>query len=155
MILRKIFGYDDEAIDTFINKWMNLIESTEFLAFDKNFPYTHPTLSRLYGRAKLIVCTARQHRLSTVEQLKNLNLLNFFSEILVTEKINSKSFLIQSQLCCINENDWIIGDTGNDINTGKQLGIKTCAVLSGFLNSTSLLQYKPDVVLNSINDFSI
>ena len=55
----------------------------------------------------------------------------------------------------MSKNDWIIGDTGKDIETGQQLGIKTGAVLSGFLNLKSLLLYKPDLIINNIIEFKI
>jgi phosphoglycolate phosphatase len=155
IILRSKFGFDDLEIAKFTNQWMDLIESPEYLAFDEKFQFTHSTLLRLQSQAQLIVCTSRQHRLSALQQLERLNLLSFFSVILVTEQKTSKESLVISCLHNLNKNDWIIGDTGIDINTGKQLGIKTCAVLSGFLNHANLLEYDPDLVLNSINDFMI
>jgi phosphoglycolate phosphatase len=48
------------------------------------------------------------------------------------------------------EECWIIGDTGKDIETGKQLNIKTVAVLSGFLNKKSLTEYNPDKIVDSV-----
>ena len=49
--------------------------------------------------------------------------------------------------------DWMIGDTGKDIQVGQMLGIKTCAVLSGFLNEKALLNYGPDLILPTAADF--
>jgi len=47
----------------------------------------------------------------------------------------------------------MIGDTGKDIQVGQMLGIKTCAVLSGFLNEKALLNYGPDLILPTAADF--
>ena len=46
-----------------------------------------------------------------------------------------------------------MGDTGEDIRVGKALKIKTCAVLSGFMNEKKLLGYNPDVIRSSVVGF--
>jgi phosphoglycolate phosphatase len=51
--------------------------------------------------------------------------------------------------------DWLLGDTGHDINVGKALGLHTCAVLSGFLSHASLLPYGAECILASVADFKL
>ena len=53
----------------------------------------------------------------------------------------------------INSSDWFVGDTGKDIETGKSLGMQTAAVLYGFLNKEKLIEYKPDLIINTVIDF--
>src|SRR2546421_346944 len=48
--------------------------------------------------------------------------------------------------------DWYVGDTGIDIRTGKQLGVRTVAVLSGFRSEEALVAYEPDYVINDVRE---
>jgi len=47
----------------------------------------------------------------------------------------------------------MLGDTGEDITVGKSLNLKTCGLLSGFLNAQDLLVYEPDLILDSVVEF--
>ena len=153
-ILASVYGYGVAEIESFVIDWMKTIETPELLALDKNFHGIHSALERLGKHAMLHVCTARQHRQAAIEQLDRLGLLHFFNSVMVTEQRRGKEELIASVdgLC---PQDWIIGDTGKDIQVGQALGIKTCAVLSGFLSLKSLCPYHPDLILKSAIEFTL
>jgi phosphoglycolate phosphatase len=153
MILANQFGYEEDAIARFVKAWMALIERPEFLMLDTDFPNVHDTLARLRKRARLYVCTARQHRGPTLEQLERLRLLPFFKEVLVTERQCSKESLVHRRVPELSASDWMLGDTGEDITVGKSLNLKTCGLLSGFLSEQDLLAYAPDLILNSVAEF--
>lgn len=153
-ILAKEFGLDAFAIARFVADWMERIEAPEFLALDKNFPFMHEALKRLGKQARLHVCTARQHRELAVDQLDRLGLLTYFDSVMVTEQSRGKEELIAS-VPGLGAQDWMFGDTGKDIQVGQALGIKTCAVLSGFLSEKSLRPYGPDLILESVVDFCL
>ena len=131
---------------------MGNIEAPEFLALDKNLPGMHATLAELCEQANLYVCTARQYSIPLLNQLERLRLLYYFDEVMVTEQTRSKEELVRT-LPSLASQDWMIGDTGKDIQVGQMLGIKTCAVLSGFLNEKALLNYGPDLILPTAADF--
>ena len=145
-ILIKQFSFDAAAIKRFVADWMGNIEAPEFLALDKNLPGMHATLAELRKQANLYVCTARQYSIPVLDQLERLRLLHYFDEVMVTEQTRSKEELVRT-LPSLASQDWMIGDTGKDIQVGQMLGIKTCAVLSGFLNEKALLNYGPDLIL--------
>lgn len=153
-ILTKYFGFDAVSIERFVSIWMDSIESPELLAFDTSFPGIHETLERLSKQARLHVCTARQNRQPAVDQIGRLGLLPFFESIMVTEQTTNKEELIAT-VSGLGTQDWIIGDTGKDILVGQALGIKTCAVLSGFLSEKSIKLYDPDLILPIATDFYI
>lgn len=153
-ILAKEFGYDAADIERFVVDWMERIEAPEYLSLDKNFPGMHEALERLGKQARLHVCTARQHRQMAVDQLDRLGLLPYFDSVVVTEQSRSKEELIAA-LPGLGPQDWILGDTGKDIQVGQALGIKTCAVLSGFLSEKSLWPYGPDLILPVAADFRL
>ena len=154
MILTDLLGFSQEDIGRFVEKWMGLIESPDFLAFDTCLPAIHQSLRQLGQYATLHICTARQYRDLALKQLAQFDLLPFFSQVLVTSQRCSKELLIRQHAPSIDSHDWIIGDTGKDIQTGKALNINTCAVLSGFQNNATLLEYGPDLILDSAADFS-
>jgi len=151
-ILAREFGFNLIAIKCFVADWMARIEAPEFLALDKNFHGIHETLDRLGTQASLHVCTARQHRQPVIDQLDRLGVSHYFDSVMVTEQSRSKEELIAA-LPGLGPDDWILGDTGKDIQVGQALGIKTCAVLSGFLSEKSLVPYGPDLVLPAVTDF--
>ena len=151
-ILINEFRFDAAAIKRFVTDWMGNIEAPEFLALDKNLPGMHATLAELREQANLYVCTARQYSIPLLNQLERLRLLYYFDEVMVTEQTRSKEELVRT-LPSLDSQDWMIGDTGKDIQIGQMLGIKTCAVLSGFLNEKALLNYGPDLILPTATDF--
>jgi|TARA_B110000259_G_scaffold33038_1_gene36428 phosphoglycolate phosphatase len=148
------FAFDSAAIEVFIANWMDRIEAPEFLSLDKNFPGMHQALKKMRKQAKLHVCTARQAKQPVYYQLERLGLLHYFDSIMVTEQNRGKEELV-AKVPNLERHDWIIGDTGRDIQVGKMLGLKTCAVLTGFLNEESLRGYEPDLILATASDFRL
>jgi phosphoglycolate phosphatase len=154
-ILSKEFMYPPDAVAQFMKDWMALIESPKYLALDTEFHGIRETLAVLKRDARLYVCTARQHRQPAIQQLIDFGLLKFFDDVLVTEQNYSKVDLIKRAIPNITPLDWVIGDSGKDIETGKNLKIQTCAVLSGFLNRENLVKYDPNLILSSAVEFVV
>lgn len=155
LILSTQFGYGDDDIRRFVQAWMGLIESTEFLSMDSNFDGLKEALVRLSVQARLHVCTARQSRESAVTQLESLGLLNYFESLMVTEQKYSKDFIIGRDVSHLAREDWLIGDTGSDIKVAQSLGINSCAVLSGFMSRDVLVGYKPTRIIDSVVQFAL
>lgn len=153
MILEKQMGYSRDQIATFVAKWMDLIESPEFLKLDENFEGMCEVLADLSCKATLHVCTARQLRAPVLNQLDRLGLSSYFTTVLVTELKSSKETLIKASIPNLSSTDWIIGDTGKDIQAGQALGLRTCAVLTGFQKRETLQTYNPDIILSSVREF--
>lgn len=154
-LLKQELGWRPAAITEFVDQWMELIESPSYLALDTNHVGMADTLAVLAESAKLHVCTARQKRQPVLDQLERLGLLHFFKNVLVTEQNSTKEALIAAHVKNLGQGDWMLGDTGKDIQVGKMLKIQTCAVLNGFLSLQSLLPYGPDRVLDTASQFVI
>lgn len=154
-LLRHEEGFGDEQVAVFEAEWMARIETPEMLALDAIFPGVPQALACLARQATLHLCTARQRREPVLSQLGRLGLAPYFSTVLVTLQSSSKDALIKTHIPDRGAGDWMIGDTGKDIEVGRRLGMRTCAVLSGFLSRDSLLPYRPDLILNSATDFSL
>lgn len=151
-ILRQYFYYTEDSIKDFQEKWMKRIELPEWLEKDIPFDGVSNFLKKVSQSHTLYIVTARQFREEVIKQVKKFGWSDYFKGILVTEQKVEKFDLIKT-VENISEEDWLVTDTGKDINTGKKLGIRTAGVLSGFLNRDSLLEYKPDIILPIILDF--
>ena len=154
-ILKNLYSYGDEKTNNFLNSWMSLIEAPKYLELDKNFPGTQYFIKNNLCRFNLYICTDRQFVNSTIFQLKYLGLFEYFKKVLVTEQKRKKEDLIIDEVPDLSSEDWIVGDTGKDIEAGHALRIKTCAVTSGFLSLESLLPYRPTCIINSVIEFTI
>lgn len=151
-ILRGIFDYPDDSIGLFQQSWLGLIEQPEWIGYDKPFPGITEKLVELTGRYSLVMVTARQSADVVKEQIGKFGWEGLFDHVLVTGQEMEKKDLILNRVS-VTPDDWFIGDTGIDIQTGKFLKIKTAAVLSGFRNSKKLEKYHPDVIIDGLLDF--
>lgn len=150
-ILSTYLQYKEENILLFKQEWLNLIETEYYLLLDKPFLFSNTILSTLEKQGhKLYLITARQSKVMLLKQLKMHNLDKFFSEVLVTEAVRTKTQLIIESELGLSASDLYVGDTGVDIQTAKQIGVRSMAVLSGFRNRTILQSYKPDYIENDI-----
>lgn len=150
-ILKNNFAYNDAEIDQFKKIWLDLIEAPEWLNYDKPFDGVTDYLARLKEKNDIYLVTARQFEASLFLQMKQHNWDKIFKEIFVTGGNKEKADLIMQNVKT-GPDDWFIGDTGKDIQTGKLLGMKTAAVLSGFLSRKKLQEYNPDVIAEKVTD---
>lgn len=154
-ILTAEFGYSRHECQEFVTQWMLLIEHTDFLKFDNLLDGIEEKLQELEKNATLYVCTARQYEAPVIVQLNELGIRKYFKKVFVTQQKLSKTNLISENVTNYTPLDWFIGDTGHDINTGKELDMNTCAVTSGFLSHQVLVDYNPDLIVKSVAEFSI
>lgn len=150
--LKKYFNYTDEQISLFKNNWMEKIEEESRLLEDKPIENISDVFMNLAKDNKLYIVTNRQSKYLAIKQIKDLSLFDFFEDILVTEQKKTKADLIKEKVA-VKADDIFIGDTGEDILTAKELGIKSIAVSYGFLNKDILAEYKPDFVIDEVKDF--
>ncbi|MDS1315137.1 HAD family hydrolase [Aliarcobacter butzleri] len=150
-LLMGTFNYSEEGVKRFKIKWLSKVEEVERLKCDLPFCYSEVLLKKLYEKYNLFVVTNRQSKQLVIEQIKSYGWNSFFQKILVTEQLQTKEELIKNN-CQVSSEDYFIGDTGEDILTGKSLGIKTIALASGFLNSEILKEYEADIILNGVEE---
>ena len=150
-ILKNQFHFSHSETEEFEKKWMEQIELPEWLGLDKPFAGVTGFLNELKTNNSLYVVTARQFENETLQQIDGFGWTGVFEKILITGQKEEKINLIRKAMDP-DPTDWMVGDTGKDIQAGKALGIRTAAVLSGFLNEKSLLPYDPDVIVNHVTD---
>lgn len=152
-ILLTKFLYSEVEYENFVKNWMDKIELPEWLALDQPFPGVTKYLFALSQRHSLYIITARQSTDRALKQVENYGWTGFFENVFVTNLQKEKFEVLKNVI--IEQTDWLIGDTGNDIMTGKKLGMKTAAVLSGFLCKEKLVEYQPDMIINGVKDFIV
>lgn len=150
-ILKSVFDFSSNEINVFKTRWLELIESPEYLSYDIPFQGVAEYLSSCTTFAEVFLLTARQSEERVHDQLARFGLSKYFTDVLVTGGNKDKYDLVTSRYSCSNQ-DWIIGDTGYDVNIGKRLNIRTAAVCSGFLSKEKLQEYKPDLLVETIID---
>ena len=152
-ILSERYGYTDKKIASFQSAWMDLIEEENWLNKDVLFPGVIEHLQVLGKVADLFLLTARQRPEMVDYQLNRTGLKGFFTGIYVTGGKLRKDDVVAGLL--FTNDDWMIGDTGHDVEVGKRLGIRTASVTNGFLSKESLLPYGPDLILDRFTDFNV
>lgn len=152
-ILLQTCSYSERQIEEFDNKWMDTIETPSWLELDTPIPGVTDFLIAAKAKHLLYIITARQNTVYTLNQIEQFGWSGFFEKVLITNQKIKKAGLIKDCLS-VDHADWMIGDTGNDIQTGKVLGMKTAAVLSGFTSKEKLQEYKPDLIIESVVDFN-
>lgn len=150
VILREKFDYSEDNVIFFVDRWMNEIETDFYLEMDTLINGVLPFLEQVSQEHLIYVCTARQSTSQVTKQLARLSILHLFEDIFVTEQKFTKAMLLKKSGLKFSKADWMIGDTGHDIVTGKEIGINTCAVLSGCMSEMKLREYNPNVILKNV-----
>lgn len=151
-ILQTNFLFSEQEVVSFSKNWMKLIESPEWIELDQPFKGVTALLQELKRENELYLVTARQFEPIVLTQLFNFEWSTMFTGVFVTQQKVEKIELLKD-IIVTKYADWFIGDTGKDIETGKRLGMKTAAVLSGFLSEEILMEYKPDLIIDSVINF--
>lgn len=148
-VLVNFFSYSKEQCEYVKEKWIESIEKQVNLEKDNPFLGAGNMLRRLSEDANLYLVTARQSTPMVEFQVKKFGWSNIFTQLLVTNQTSSKYDLINEKIS-YSDNDIFIGDTGEDIITGKKLGVRTIAVSYGILNKNVLKEYHPDYIVDDI-----
>jgi phosphoglycolate phosphatase-like HAD superfamily hydrolase len=146
----------------YLRRRLDLIETTEYLAHDRPWPWVHAVLARLAVRSPLVLVTARACRPLLLEQLDRLALAPFFHEILsepAGRRVDQqKAALIRD---CLDRHGrgpagcWMVGDTQADVSAGRLAGLRTVAVLCGIRDRDLLQRAGPDFLLEDIRELPL
>ena len=149
--LEKYFHYPIERYKTFHKLWLERIEEAERLRQDFPEKGMFDVLKELSKKHLLYIVTNRQSEELTLKELNDLNIRHFFCGVLVTEQKKTKSQMIKENVK-YSSKDFVIGDTGEDIKTAKELGLNSVAVTWGILSEDILKEYKPDKIVREVSE---
>ncbi len=149
VMLSEHYGYSEDQRAAFKKAWLEEIESPRRLETDVLFPCTPEFLGAASRHFALYLVTARQHHDCLVEQMSRLEILHYFTGILNTAQRISKADLVRKTVE-VGADDVFVGDTGEDILAGKNLGITAVGTASGVMSIDRLKKYSPDLLVNSV-----
>jgi len=150
-LLRRHADFTAEQARAFKAAWLTRIEEPARLELDTVLPGVPAFLERARQSHALYVVTGRQDHDRLLAQLRRLGLFEFFTDILNTGQRCSKAELIRARASW-QASDLMVGDTGEDIDAGRALGMRTAAVLSGALSRAVLERHAPDWMLADVTE---
>lgn len=150
-MLVKYANYSSEEIRNFKDKWMEAIEDPQRLLADELITGAQAFLGEASKYFKLYLVTGRQHRERLIGQMQKLRIESYFTGILNTAQRVPKVHLIHTNFE-LGNGDVFIGDSGEDILAGKELGIFTVGVTSGASTNERLAKYVPNLIVNSVSE---
>ncbi|TFG08888.1 MAG: HAD family hydrolase [Promethearchaeota archaeon] len=122
------------------------------------FPETKILLEFLYKNVDLYIVSHNQSK-SIIEHLQKHDIEKYFKEFFGADKLPHLKPDPEALMPVLGKyrgskiKDFlIIGDMPSDIEAGKELGIHTIAIASGISKKEILLEYDPDLLVNSISE---
>lgn len=150
-LLRDMYCYTDARLHSFETAWLAEIERESLLATDAPYEGVTEHLRALAQRHELYLVTARQKPEMVAWQVRRFGWEGIFREVLVTGGVQDKFMLISATRP--QAGDFMPGDTGLDIMTGKKLGLTTVGVANGFTEKERLATYQPDLLVECFTEF--
>lgn len=132
-------------INLFLKERNRRMEQYDYLLLDSLFGDVTSTISNLSTQYNIVIATKRSNRVNTMRQLFHLGINNLFSNIYIT---SGNKIDLYAQ---INNLEYIVGDTENDIESANQLEIKSFAVETGIRSKKLLEKMKPSLVIESLS----
>lgn len=138
------------------DKKIKLIETEEYLKYDRLFSYSKQALEKLSEDYQLILISRRSNASGLLSQLEELEIKNLLDEILIVPHDNQTKaeFILRNNIKVGNE-DIFIGDTEDDIDSGIALGVKVFFVKSGIRSNWIIKvnnKYKNVIIVKTINE---
>ena len=140
----------DEAMAIFRNYYeQNCVNETVL------YPGVNDVLTFYVGHKRLALATFKI-RAATEKILAQLDVLNYFDAVVTADDVQRPKpnpeciHSVLNNLHCSPDEAILVGDTPTDINTAKNAGISSCAVLYGIGTREDLFAAKPDFIVENI-----
>ena len=124
-------GIAEDIAKELNSEWISLIESDVYLKFDELYPGTIEVLENLSRENDLYLVTARNNEESALNQIKDLGINQYFSQIFVVES-NSETPALKAKYLSEIEADIFVGDTESDYKAALIAQCEFKAMSSGF-----------------------
>jgi len=115
-------------------KRLDLIETSEYLAYDRIHPWAKEVLTLMGRDHRLILVTLRNSRKGLIQQIERLGIKGHFEQVLSKDN-NHGDWRVKRELILsyppIQCPAVMVGDTEGDILAGRDLRFYTVGVLSG------------------------
>ena len=143
-------GRVDEAMTIFRDYYeRNCVNKTVL------YPGVHDVLIFYFGHKRLALATFKI-RAATQRILAELDVLKYFDAIVTADDVQRPKpdpeciHHLLHDLDCSADEAILVGDTPTDVNTAKNAGISSCAVLYGIGTRDDLFASEPDFIVENI-----
>lgn len=150
-----IHNVDPESLREYIKE---NVEKEIYLRLDVLFQDSERTLKTLSQKYTCYLVSMRRNRAMFLTQVQWLGIKMYFREIISPYEFDFKNHLTDTRKSDalkrldISMPAMIIGDSGLDLITGRNLDIYTCAVTTGIRERSVLESYNPDYIIDSLDD---
>lgn len=138
--------------DAFQERWSKEIESSKFLGKDKLYLRAREVLEYLDKKNDIYLWTARNSKTNLMIQLKELQILGFFSDVYITEGETDKKELYKKIPTEQYDSVILISDTPSDLHIGKNNLCFTIGCTYGFASKEAIETSDPDYIASEIID---
>ena len=140
---------NEKQANDYLKKRIVLLESWSYLESDRLFPWAKEILNSLGSKYRVVLVTKRGKKENLQKQLQGFGIVNSFD--LVISEAETKDKLINEDESFTKQESIIVGDTEEDILSGKKLGIGIVAVLSGLRDRPYMESLKPDYIIEDLS----
>jgi len=125
--------------EDFYNDWLDLIETENYLEFDRLSEETKSNLFKIKKNYRIILVTMRRFKTNLINQLIKLKILDVFEDVIVTDPFVQGSKYIKLLETDIEfDKAIVIGDTEEDMYLAKGLLLPFVAITSGLRDEVYL-----------------
>lgn len=142
-------GFDPAQADSFKLRWLEQIEAPERLREDSPFPQAGALLAALAADNRLFIVTGRQDAARAAGQVRSFGWEPLITSVLATGLAKSKADLIRGAMTPA-PGDLVVGDGGEELDAGQELGLRTIGVTYGFNDRNRLQAHHPE---RMVDDF--
>lgn len=147
----ELLNSDETQTASFREKWLEKIEEKDRIETDTAFEGADVFLKRISETCDVYLVTCRRKKDLVLYQIEKFGWNAFFTDILTTEGKMPKEELIRRSVFPAAQ-DVLIGDTAEDIECAKKLGIRSVCVCWGARDKKLLLNCRPDFIAESFDD---
>ena len=137
----------DDDVRKFLHERKARMEDIHYLELDSILNNVIPTLDFLSSKYNICIITIRHNRENTISQLKRLELDKY--RVYIVEKEKTETLTAIPNIIAM------VGDTENDINPSKNLGIKSIAVTTGIRSKRLLSEMNPDFIIDNLDELKV
>ncbi len=146
--------WDEDSRQEYGRRWLVDIESPPYTRFDRVLPGVRASLVPLAREAELVLVTLRRDGQELRRQLVRLGMHHWFSRVLAAGDRGpgkmTKAQLLQDAEPGHARNAIVVGDSEEDVQTGRALGCPVVAVLTGIRERPFLEALGPDLIIDSV-----
>lgn len=140
-------------------KYFQELYTTHLLDTTVMFDGIQEVLQNFHNRKKMAVASNKPYRY-VKKILEGLNMTRFFLSVKGGDSVKIKKpapdmlNVIMDETCTSKENSVFVGDSGVDIRTGKNAGVRTIGATYGFRSVGEIMEDNPDAFINSPYEIS-